>query len=317
MKCVKCGAELEPGATYCPYCSSNFDSELSERMYSNSIHGNGNIKKSNPNTDIPTIPKTSINQNEITSFPKKIQSNTIIVAILVVVIFILCIALFNEKGNDDVPTVYDENSQISDSNYNSNQINEEGSNHNGEIYLGERTETLNTLIEYLNTSSIAKITEKSKIFEYDIINDMDIQFYEFRTGEETNSNLIGIYGISNDEKYIYEYSIEEDIILPLNKEQDSELNKQVSLGGYSYGIGKYKLLYSIKIRKGPDVEYDRLIKSDLPSEFYNSSNQNGGLNPDTVIEVSEVTVTGNRVWGKISCGWICLYDEKTLVESVE
>lgn len=90
-------------------------------------------------------------------------------------------------------------------------------------------------------------------------------------------------------------------------------NIQVSVDGYSFSSGKYKLLYSIKVRKGPGVEYDRLTKSDLPSEYYNYSNDNGGLNPDTIIEVSEVRASNNRVWGKISCGWVCLYDEDILV----
>lgn len=90
--------------------------------------------------------------------------------------------------------------------------------------------------------------------------------------------------------------------------------EKVIFEGETFMPGTYKLLYSVKVRSGAGVEYERVPKKDLADEYYPYSNDNGGLLPDTMIEVEEIVVHDNRVWGKISCGWVCLFEDMIFVE---
>lgn len=323
MKCNNCGNEIENGSTYCYYCNTEINPSPKGKVCPNCGYVNVSNAKFCKSCGTQLTQTTNINQTATKSPSKNSRSTMIIFIALGIVIVLLCIALTREKTSDNDSNFNDNSNQISDDDPYYNQDNPYYNEDEGTDFdytnanEAKRTKTLNTLINYLNNNNIATITDETLIFDCYDLNTENNRFYEFRTDGYPISNMIGIYGISNDGKNIFGYNIPENyiyVIYPIEEEQYSNSNNQVSLDGYSYSAGTYKLLYSIKIRKGPGTDYDRLIKSDLPSEYYGSSNENGGLNPDTIIEVSEVTISENRVWGKISCGWVCLYDEKTLVE---
>lgn len=67
--------------------------------------------------------------------------------------------------------------------------------------------------------------------------------------------------------------------------------------------GKYRLLYPLRLRKGPGLNYDcRTAKK---------TKADGTMPAGTVVEIEEIKYLSVSVWGKSKDGWLCLYMSHT------
>lgn len=103
-----------------------------------------------------------------------------------------------------------------------------------------------------------------------------------------------------------------DVISDVQEDSESIIYKEET-----YEIGSYKLLYVVRVRENAGTQYKQVSKSNLSSTYYSNSNKNGSLTKGTIVEISEFKVIEDgSLWGKIDCGWLCLYLDKPYVSKM-
>ena len=77
--------------------------------------------------------------------------------------------------------------------------------------------------------------------------------------------------------------------------------------------GKYLMVYDgLNLRIGPGTGYDKCNYNSLPEEIKREAYDNSALSQNTEINVSEVKVDGDYVWGKIAENvWVCIKSGNT------
>lgn len=134
--------------------------------------------------------------------------------------------------------------------------------------------------------------------------------------EKRNKNFIAyiVIGILFSVALLYVFVSKDKGEELVNNQSDNTEIYTSSGNDLEYSTGAYRLLYDVKVRKGPSTSYERLGKSQLPESLKVSSNDNGGLLEGTDVYVIEIVKNDNQIWGKIDIGYICLYNDEKYAE---